>query len=167
MYAPVPMKKKLSLATLAVLAAGAGYPLPAATPGLVGDWACPAKVRLAGAGARELALQVTTRSQLRADGRYRSEGEAVVALSFWPMTLATASGGQWRRDRQDVTLVVETLQLSPGSPQGLEMQRYLIAQLEPMLPELPYTETVRIVEESADAFVLEDDFGEQVRCTRL
>jgi hypothetical protein len=159
--------KMRPLATLALLAVVAGHPLPAATPGLVGDWACPAKVRLAGAGAHELALQVNTRSQLRADGRYRTEGEAVVAFSVWPMTLITTSAGQWRRDRQDMTLVVETLELSPGSPQGLEMQRYLIAQLQPRLPELPYTETVRIVEESADAFVIEDQFGEQVRCTRL
>lgn len=155
------------LATFALLAATAATQLPASSPELVGDWACPATLRLAGAGNLQLPLQVNTRSQLRANGRFESEGEAVVAFGFWPLTLLITGGGQWGRDRQEMTLVVETLQLSPGSPQGVEMQRYLIAQLEPMLPVLPYTETVRIVEESADAFVIEDDFGEQVRCTRL
>ncbi|MCC5869021.1 MAG: hypothetical protein JJU27_10945 [Gammaproteobacteria bacterium] len=112
-------------------------------------------------------MKVNTRSQLFADGRFSSNGDAIVNFGPWPLVVAGTSRGHWRRDRQQLTLTLESLELAPGSPQAVELQRYLIQQLLPMLPEMPHTETATILRESSTELLLEDEFGEQFSCIRI
>jgi hypothetical protein len=151
---------------LLLLVAG-GFATEAAASELAGHWSCPTELQLAAIGQSELTLQLNTRSHLRPGGRYDSAGEAIVHLGRWPLTLAATSRGQWLREQQDVTVTVEALELSPGSTLGVEMQRYLIQQLTALFPELPHTQTTRILAETPTQMVLEDSFGEQYTCTRL
>ncbi len=137
------------------------------TRALEGDWACPAEMQLAAIGQNQLNLQVDTRSRLDSDGRYQSEGDAVVQFGAWPLTLIATSEGQWRREQQHLTVTVEALELAPGSASGVELQQYLIRQITPLIPDLPHTEVARIVTESPGQLVLEDAFGEQHTCRRL
>lgn len=154
---------------LGVMLGGASWCLPAgaAEVDLVGHWQCPTQLRLGLLGQAELPMQVTTRAQLSADGSFSSDGDALVNFGPWPLMLAGASRGQWQRDRQQLTLTLETLELTPGGPQAVELQRLLIQQLGPMLPEMPHTETATILRESATELLLEDDFGEAFTCTRI
>ena len=151
---------------LLLLVAGA-LATEAASSGLAGYWSCPTKLQLAAVGQSELTLQLNTRAHLRPEGRYESEGDAIVHLGRWPLTLAAASRGQWLREQQDVTVTVETLELSPASTLGVELQRQLIQQITSLFPELPHTQTTRIVAETPTRLVLEDAFGEQYTCSRL
>jgi hypothetical protein len=50
---------------------------------------------------------------------------------------------------------------------GVELQRYLIQQLTSLFPELPHTQTTRILAETPTQVVLEDAFGERYTCSRL
>jgi hypothetical protein len=144
-----------------------GFATEAAGSGLAGYWSCPTTLQLAAVGPSELTLQLHTRSHLHPEGRYESEGDAIVHLGRWPLTLAATSRGQWLREQQDVTVTVEALELSPGSTLGVELQRYLIQQLTSLFPELPHTQTTRILAETPTQLVLEDAFGEQYTCSRL
>ena len=139
----------------------------AAAPELAGHWACPAQVQLVAVGQNRLNLQLSTRSHLRSDGHYESAGDAVVQVGLWPLTLAANSRGQWRRDRQQLTVTVEALELEPGSTSAVEVQRLLIQQINALLPDFPHTQVTQIVAESATQLVLEDEFGTQYTCTRL
>ncbi len=143
------------------------YSAHAADVDLVGRWQCPTQLRLGVAGQSDLAMKVNTRSILRADGGFNTDGDAIVNFGPWPLVLAGTSRGQWRRDRQQLTLTLETLELAPGSAQAVELQRYLIQQLVPMLPQMPHTETATILRESGSELLLEDEFGEQFSCIRL
>ena len=134
---------------------------------LAGYWSCPTKLPLAAVGQTELTLQLHTRSHLNPEGRYESEADAIVHLGRWPLTLAATSRGQWLREQQDLTVTVETLELSPGSTLGVELQRHLIQQLTLLFPELPHTQTTRILAETPAQLVLEDAFGERYTCSRL
>jgi len=149
----------LSVAVLGSSVAGAASEL-------TGSWDCPVRLHLAAVGQSELTLQASTRSRLHAGGHYDSEGEAVVRLGPWPLTLAAASQGQWLRDGQQFTLAIETLELSPGSTRGVELQHLVIQQLTSMLPPLPHTETAHIVSEMPGQVVLEDATGERFTCSR-
>lgn len=153
------------LVTLLLVAGG--FATEAAGSELAGHWSCPTKLQLAAVGQSELTLQLNTRAHLRPEGRYESEGDAIVRLGRWPLTLATTSRGQWLREQQDVTVTVEALELSPGSTLGVELQRQLIQQLAALFPELPHTQTTRIIAETPTQLVLEDAFGEQYTCSRL
>lgn len=139
----------------------------AETRALEGEWACPADLQLATIGQNQLRLQLETRSRLRPDGRYRSEGDAVVQFGPWPLTLIATSEGQWRREQQHLTVTVEALELAPGSASGVELQRSLVRQISALIPELPHTEVARIVTESPGQLVVEDALGEQHTCRRL
>lgn len=139
----------------------------AADGDLAGRWQCPTQLRLGLTGQGDLPMKVNTRSHLFADGRFSSDGDAIVNFGPWPLILAGTSRGHWRRDRQQLTLTLETLELAPGSPQAPELQRYLIQQLLPMLPEMPHRETATILRESRSELLLEDEFGEQFSCTRI
>jgi hypothetical protein len=134
---------------------------------LSGHWTCPAQLQLAVIGQTQLNLQVDTQSHLRTDGRYVSSGDAVVQLGVWPLTLTTTSWGAWRRDRQQLMVTVEALNLSPGSGSAVELQRHLIQQITALFPELPHTEVTRIRSESPTQLVLEDESGRQYTCSRL
>jgi hypothetical protein len=151
---------------LLLLVAG-GLSTEATSSELAGHWSCPTKLQLAAVGQSELTLQLDTRSHLHPEGRYESEGDAIVHLGRWPLTLAATSRGQWLREQQDVTVTVEALELSPGSTLGVELQRYLIQQLTSLFPELPHTQTTRILAETPTQVVLEDAFGERYTCSRL
>lgn len=151
---------------LILLVAG-GFATEAASSELAGHWSCPTTLQLVAVGQSELTLQLNTRSHLRPEGRYESEGDAIVHLGRWPLTLAATSRGQWLREQQEVTVTVEALELSPGSTLGVELQRYLIRQLTSLFPELPHTQTTRILAETPTQLVLEDAFGEQYTCSRL
>ncbi|MCA1790439.1 MAG: hypothetical protein LC667_11475 [Thioalkalivibrio sp.] len=152
---------------LLLLLVSGGLATDAASSEMVGYWSCPTKLQLAAVGQSELTLQLNTRAHLRPEGRYESEGDAIVRLGRWPLTLAATSRGQWLREQQDVTVTVETLELSPGSALGVELQRYLIQQITSLFPELPHTQTTRILAETPTQLVLEDAFGEQYTCSRL
>lgn len=143
------------------------FPAHAADVDLVGHWQCPTQLRLGLAGPGDFPLKVNTRSRLSADGRFSSDGDAIVNFGPWPLVLAGTSRGQWRRDRQLLTLTLETLELVPGAPQAVELQRYLIQQLTPMLPEMPHTETATILRETRNELLIEDEFGEQFSCIRI
>lgn len=143
-----------------------GCSVAAAAPELAGDWHCPVQLHLAAVGQSELTLKLTTRSRLHAEGHYDSEGEAVVLLGPWPLTLAATSQGQWWRDGPQLTLAIDALELSPGSTRGVELQHLVIQQLTPMLPPLPHTETAHIVSETPGQMVLEDASGERFTCSR-
>ncbi|WP_196799398.1 MULTISPECIES: hypothetical protein [unclassified Thioalkalivibrio] len=149
---------------ISLVFAGAAW---ADTTELDGDWACPAVMQLAAIGSSQLNLQLDTRSRLHPDGRYKSEGDAVAQFGLWPLTLIATSEGQWQREEQQLTLTVEALDLSPGSPSGVELQRQLIRQITTRLPELPHTEVTRIVTESPTRLVVEHASGEQYTCQRL
>lgn len=136
-------------------------------PELAGHWACPAQLQLAAVGQNQLNLQLNTRSHLRSDGRYESSGDAVVVFGLWPLTLAANSRGQWWRDRKQLTVAVEALDLAPGSTSAVEVQRLLIQQINALLPDFLYIQVTQIVAESAAQLVLEDEFGTQYTCTRL
>jgi hypothetical protein len=151
---------------LLLLVAG-GLSTEATSSELAGHWSCPTKLQLAAVGQSELTLQLDTRSHLHPEGRYESEGDAIVHLGRWLLTLAATSRGQWLREQQDVTVTVEALELSPGSTLGVELQRYLIQQLTSLFPELPHTQTTRILAETPTQVVLEDAFGERYTCSRL
>jgi hypothetical protein len=93
---------------LLLLVAG-GLSTEATSSELAGHWSCPTKLQLAAVGQSELTLQLDTRSHLHPEGRYESEGDAIVHLGRWPLTLAATSRGQWLREQQDVTVTVEAL----------------------------------------------------------
>lgn len=133
---------------------------------LAGQWNCPATLQLELLGRSQLSLQLDTRSRLHPQGRYESEGDAIVHFGVWPLTLGATSQGQWRRDQQQVTLTVEALELSPGSASAVELQRVLIQQLTTLFPELPHTHTTRILAETTTQLVLEDESGQRYTCTR-
>lgn len=160
------MRRSWGHLVLILLVAG-GFATETASSELAGYWSCPTTIQLAAVGQSELTLQLNTRSHLRPEGRYESTGEAIVHLGRWPLTLAAGSRGQWLREQQEVTVTVEALELSPGSTLGVELQRYLIRQLTPLFPELPHTQTTRILAETPTQLVLEDAFGEQYTCSRL
>lgn len=134
---------------------------------LAGLWSCPATLQLALLGRSELSLQLNTRSRLHQEGRYESDGDAVVHFGVWPLTLGATSRGQWRRDQQQMTVTVEALELSPGSASGVELQRVLIQQLTALFPELPHTHTTRILAETPAQLTLEDESGQRYTCSRL
>ncbi len=157
----------IAMSVCVFAAATLWYTAHAADVDLVGHWQCPTQLRLGVAGQSDLALKVDTRSHLRADGRFNTDGDAIVNFGPWPLVLAGTSRGQWRRDRRQLTLTLETLELAPGSAQAVELQRYLIQQLMPMLPQMPHTETVTILRESRSELLLEDEFGEQFSCIRI
>ncbi len=133
---------------------------------LAGHWVCPAQVQLVAVGQNQLNLQLNTRSQLHSDGRYESFGDAVVQFGLWPLTLAATSSGQWLRDRQQFTVTVEALELSPGSASAVEIQRLLIQQITALLPDFPHTQVAQIVAESPTHLLLEDELGRQYTCNR-
>ncbi len=144
-----------------------GLATEAAGSELAGHWSCPTTLQLAAVGQSELTLELNTRSHLRPEGRYESKGDAVVHLGRWPLTLAAASRGQWLREQQDVTVIVEALELLPASNLGVELQRHLIRQLTSLFPKLPHRQTLRILAETPTQLVLEDAFGEEYTCSRL
>lgn len=144
------------------IATGAA-PHAASNDALAGDWHCPMELRLNG----NLPLAVAAWPTLGADGIYRGQADAVMALGQWPLTLRAHSHGRWHRDGEHLHLVVERLELAPGSDVGVELQRQLIRQLEPRLPALPYEETVRIIDDDGYGLVLEDTAGERYACTRV
>jgi hypothetical protein len=160
------MKDSWRNLVLLVLVAG-GLATEAVSSDLAGYWSCPTTLQLAAVGQSELTLQLNTRSHLRPEGRYESAGDAIVHMGRWPLTLAATSHGQWLRDQQDVTVTVEALELSPGSTLGVELQRYLIQQITSLFPELPHTQTTRILAETPTRLLLEDASGEQYTCSRL
>lgn len=147
--------------------AATGGTADAAGPELSGYWSCPATMQLAAVGQNQLNLQLDTRSHLRPEGRFESEGDAIVQLGRWPLALAATSHGRWSREQERVTVTVEALELSPGSPTGVELQRYMIQQLKALFPELPHTQVTHILVETPTQLVLEDAFGEQYTCSRL
>ncbi|TVP88293.1 MAG: hypothetical protein EA347_06255 [Thioalkalivibrio sp.] len=124
-------------------------------------------MQVAAVGQTELTVEVNTRAALSPEGRYESEGDAIVRLGRWPLTLDATSHGQWVREQQDVTITVEALELSPGSSFGVEVQRQLAQQLASLLPELPHTQTTRILSETPRQLVLEGASGERYTCSRL
>jgi hypothetical protein len=134
---------------------------------LSGHWACPAQLQLVAVGQSELSLQLDTQSHLREDGGYESSGDATVQFGMWPLALNATSRGEWRRDRQQLTVTVEALELSPGSRSGVELQRYLIQQITALFPDLPHTQVAQILSESPTQLVLEDEIGRQYTCSRL
>ena len=144
-----------------------GSATAAADPDLSGHWSCPATMQLAAVGQNQLSLQLDTRSHLRPEGRYESEGDAIVQLGRWPLLLSATSHGSWVRQQDRVTVTVEALELSPGSTSGVELQRYMIQQLKALFPELPHTQVTQILVETPTQLVLEDAFGEQYTCSRL
>jgi hypothetical protein len=139
----------------------------AAAAELSGQWSCPATMQLVAVGQNQLNLQLDTRSHLRPEGRYESEGDAIVQLGRWPLLLSATSHGSWVRQQDRVTVTVEALELSPGSTSGVELQRYMIQQLKALFPELPHTQVTHILVETPTQLVLEDAFGEQYTCSRL
>mgnify|MGYP001127612282 CR=1 FL=1 len=145
----------------------AGSATAAAAPELSGYWSCPATMQLAGVGQNQLSLQLDTRSYLRPEGRYESEGDAIVRLGRWPLPLSATSHGKWAREQDRVTVTVESLELSPGSTSGVELQRYMIQQLTALFPVLPHTQVTHILVETPTQLVLEDASGEQYTCNRL
>jgi hypothetical protein len=152
-------------ALLFVVAAGAAA--QATGRELNGYWSCPATMQLAAVGQNQLSLQLKTRSHLRSEGRYESEGDAIVQLGRWPLTLAATSHGRWVREQERVTVTVEALELAPGSTSGVELQRYVIQQLKALFPTFPHTQVTHILVETPSQLVLEDEFGEQYTCNRL
>lgn len=158
------MNLSVRVAALLVGTLCAGAP-PQAESGdaLVGDWHCPMELDL----NANLPLAVTARPTLGADGVYRGEADAVMTVGQWPLTLRAHSRGRWQRDGEQLHLLIERLELSPGSDTGVELQRQLIRQLEPRLPALPYEQTVRIVDDDGYGLVLEDAAGERYACTRV
>ena len=138
-----------------------------ADPELSGYWSCPATMQLAAVGQNQLTLKLDTRSHLRSEGRYESEGDAIVQLGMWPLPLSATSHGSWAREQDRVTVTVESLELSPGSTSGVELQRYMIQQLRTLFPVFPHTQVAQILVETSTQLVLEDAFGEQYTCTRL
>jgi hypothetical protein len=159
--------KRSWLAAALLLPGLAGNAAHAAAKELAGHWACPAELRLAAVGRNTLTLALSTRSHLHPEGGYSSEGEGVVQFGPWPLPLAATSRGLWLREGEQLTITVETVQLSPATATTTELQRQMIRQLEPMLPELPYTQTTRIVDETRSHLVLEDAFGARYTCSRL
>ncbi len=143
------------------------YAVSAAVPALEGQWSCPAEIRVGSSGTAGMNLFLNTRPVLFGDGRYRSEGEAVLPMGGWPLMVGTTSDGVWVREGRELTLTVRTLELSPVTEVAPAFQQYLIEQLRPMLPPLPHTQTVLIVEESDAAITLEDDYGDRVSCERV
>lgn len=134
---------------------------------LEGRWSCPAEIRVGSTGAAGMNLLLYNRPQLFDDGRYRSEGEAVLPMGGWPLMVNTTSGGEWARDGQAITLTVRTLELSPATEAAPALQQYLLEQLRPMLPALPLIQTVQVVGESDSAITLEDEYGDRVSCERF
>jgi hypothetical protein len=161
------MMNRSWLAMALLLPGLAGTAAHAAAQELVGHWACPAELQLAAVGQSTLTVSLSTRSHLGPEGGYSSEGEGVVQFGPWPLPLAATSRGQWLHEGEHLTITVEAVQLSPATATATELQRQMIRQLEPMLPRLPYTQTARIVGETASGLVLEDEFGERYTCSRL
>jgi len=127
------MKGSWHSRALLFLVAG-GFAAEAASSGLAGSWSCPTTLQVAAVGQTELTVEVNTRADLGPEGRYESEGEAIVRLGRWPLTLAATSHGRWLHEQQDVTITVEALELSPGSAFGAELQRQVAQQLASLLP---------------------------------
>ncbi len=160
------MKRSWRRCALFLLVAG-GFATEAASSGLAGSWSCPTTLQVTAVGQAELTVEVNTRTDLEPDGRYHSEGDAIVRLGRLPLTLAATSHGRWLREEQNVTIIVEALELSPGSAFGAELQRQVAQQLASLLPELPYTRTTRILAETPPQLWLEDPLGDQYTCSRL